>query len=1628
MRKIVLCVFFMFSFISLYAQHTAGFTFSYEHDNKCVPSTVHFANTSTGLPTGFLWNFGDNTNPSTTTNPTHPYVTAGKFTVTLIAYYDGYSDTARQIVEVYALPSFDFVKSNDSVCPGSSITFTTMVSYPASSAGIQSYLWDFGDGGTDSVQNPTYTFLNTYNLPSDHQISLTITDTNGCVYKESKPSFVFVHPNPVANFTAQQYYCYPVDSPAVVTFTNTTSGSVNNTYYWMFSDGQRSSDENPVVTFNSLGNYSVYLSATSPAGCTGGISKPNYIQVGVFAIKDSVSDTIVCSVPGSTTFFGLNDKNTDYYWDFGDGTTGNSVSRPIKHTYGAAGTYQVTVIAQHANKSCRDYDTITIRVYEYIHPKIYIQDWDTNFCNPKDTVVFIDSTHYLSSDDLGLYSHVWDFGDGTFGTGSKVSHVYPGSYGVKSDYTVRLSITTPYGCKLDDTTYSYTQRIHIFPIEFGKRYVNVFEGCIPLEVEAWTAINETSSPITNYIWLWDYPSAPNDTLDTYTVPRGTHIYTERKRYHCHVVVVNEQGCRDTAMVSLIHPGVKTAAGFTAEPYLEDCYGNIRMNNFKVYPFDSLDANGELVGDSAYTNLTWFVTSEYQCRIPPRINDARDTAGVYPSGVGYCSITLIPTDNGCDGNPTTIDSAFYSCPPMSGPGAKDLQPRFPPNAGPPYLACGSDTIQFIDSSCFHTAQRWFFGDAYLLADQSTDTNHHPRFTYYPLNSYVESLIKDDCIVVRLAVINDDSVDVDSPTFNRCGYCEDTFELDIYLSSFDHDFDISDNDICQGETITFYDSSISTVGFAWKLLGLMPKDTAGAEYNEKSTYIKNGKGHELFAEGATYEFKQANTYAVNLIYTDSFNCTFTYYDYDTVRIHPGNVVSWHSGKSGMHEVLFQDKKDTLCINSGDSLFLKDVSYTPPGFDPMEIIERRWIISKDTFYTPDLIFFDTVPDLHHVSLRLVNEFGCISEKTIEDYIMVNEITTFFTPYLPSYCNKEEVQFINFSYVSAYEFNKNTTLICTWDFGDGSPPYVTTGVKDVSHVYNLSYLPDTVDVTLTVSALEYNCSETYTASVIITGVIAGFTTESQVFPCPGNGKSVQFVNTTIGNPVWFSWNFGDTLSGISNESSIKDPAHEYKHAGTYDVRLIVKNPDNCTDTLFIPEYLFIDGPAGSFSYAPLDGCVEHAVQFIPSVSNTDSLIVNPDKASPISSGGAHLHDTLEHTYRATGSYVPYFYLIKWIDNNGTPERCIIEWEGEDTIHVIELFPDFEIDSLYCPGNPVVFKNTSISNPPGISIDSTLWDFGNHKTGNMIDGITQYDSGGVYTVDMSVYIKSCIKQIEKTIEVLEFPSLEINPDSANACYRTEVLFSADSIDDISEKRIAQYKWLFYDGQTLEGNPVKKVIETDGYLPYQLELIFTPDNCSKIYHDTIFILLQGNPTADFEAKPQTVGYGEEIQFMDKSIPANGQLISWYWNFGDNTESDSQNPAHSYDTSGQITVLLKVVDEFGCMDSIEMEVLILESLNFSNVFTPKGNDGKKYFFRPLEDKGYFKKFQMSVYNKWGGLVWSNTCTEPNCPDYSDEFWWDGSHKSGQMVSDGVYYWVVQAYPASETKPFILNGSVTVFNAK
>jgi len=74
--------------------------FTFAPTAPATGQTVTFADASTGSPTAWSWAFGDGTAPSTAQNPTHTYLAAGTFTVTLTATNAVGSDSASHTVTV----------------------------------------------------------------------------------------------------------------------------------------------------------------------------------------------------------------------------------------------------------------------------------------------------------------------------------------------------------------------------------------------------------------------------------------------------------------------------------------------------------------------------------------------------------------------------------------------------------------------------------------------------------------------------------------------------------------------------------------------------------------------------------------------------------------------------------------------------------------------------------------------------------------------------------------------------------------------------------------------------------------------------------------------------------------------------------------------------------------------------------------------------------------------------------------------------------------------------------------------------------------------------------------------------------------------------------------------------------------------------------------------------------------------------------------------------------------------------------------------------------------------------------------------------------------------------------------
>ncbi|MDD1709764.1 MAG: PKD domain-containing protein, partial [Methanoregulaceae archaeon] len=150
----------------------ANFTFA---TNEC-DMVVTFTYTSTNNPTSWAWQFGDGTS-SIAQSPVHIYQAAGTYTVNLTVERpcgDGTvrnSTISREVsVDPTPLPVADFTMNATSGVPPLTVQFTD------NSTGAMNWSWNFGDGDTSTLQNPSHVF----NALGTYSVSLTVCNNCGC--------------------------------------------------------------------------------------------------------------------------------------------------------------------------------------------------------------------------------------------------------------------------------------------------------------------------------------------------------------------------------------------------------------------------------------------------------------------------------------------------------------------------------------------------------------------------------------------------------------------------------------------------------------------------------------------------------------------------------------------------------------------------------------------------------------------------------------------------------------------------------------------------------------------------------------------------------------------------------------------------------------------------------------------------------------------------------------------------------------------------------------------------------------------------------------------------------------------------------------------------------------------------------------------------------------------------------------------------------------------------------------------------------------------------------------------------------------------------------------------------------
>ncbi|MFY0674301.1 MAG: PKD domain-containing protein [Bacteroidia bacterium] len=397
-------------------------------NDACLGKLTRFVNTSkAGGANKYLWNFGDNTT-ARFIGTSKRYTTTGKFSVTLRATApSGCRATTSQDINVYDIPIPKFLVGD--ACDSSSIDFLDSSSIVNGS--IAKYFWEFGDGDTSNVQNPSHL----YDQVGTYTVKLSVTSDFGCTDKLTQDVTVYPAPDAAIALTNG---C----EPDTISFKNNSiyKGSDALSYEWDFGNGNTSNIENPMYQYGTAGTYLVKMIVTSSNGCTD--SSNGSIEIYAVPTADfSVANACL----GDTTIFTNNCSGTitEYNWFLRQGNR-SSKENP-KVLYSEEGNLSVQLIIT-AEGGCTDTVSKNVEVFEKPNAAFTLK----NACEGSE-VIF----NNQSSTGSGSLTHSWSFGDGNSSTDLSPAHTFT----TEGTYSIELTVTTENNC-----SDSKTENIEIFPL------------------------------------------------------------------------------------------------------------------------------------------------------------------------------------------------------------------------------------------------------------------------------------------------------------------------------------------------------------------------------------------------------------------------------------------------------------------------------------------------------------------------------------------------------------------------------------------------------------------------------------------------------------------------------------------------------------------------------------------------------------------------------------------------------------------------------------------------------------------------------------------------------------------------------------------------------------------------------------------------------------------------------------------------------------------------------------------------------------------------------------------------------------------------------------------------------------
>ncbi|MDP9353014.1 MAG: PKD domain-containing protein, partial [Chloroflexota bacterium] len=442
---------------------------------------------------------------------------------------------------------------------------------------IVAWAWEFGDGGTSTLQSPSHT----YNTAGSYTVKLTVTDEHGNASSATKA--IKATSAPKAEFTVPAGLLV-VDK--AIQFTDASSDPDGNivAWSWDLGDGTTSTEQNPAHIYAVTGKYTVRLTVTDNDGASSSVTQDLTIVAPpkAFFSPDSVGRNVALLEGGASIHSYssqsslayqaqtlINYSPNDSYWATGKNALTNQWMKivlaggktyvidrvrlmPASHSTERVSEFEVAVSTTTADDAA--FTTVltataanNTTLQEFVLPKpvlakyvLYrpLKNRGSTCCIGTQqlkvftgqeggrTVKFVNDTTDADND---VVSWLWDFGDGTTSTDQSPTHTYPEG---SATYTVKLTVIDAEG---QSDTFMLNQTVLTPPVASF-----TFTPMSPNEGQRVVFTDTSTDPdggtiLASRVWQWG-----DGTNNTGTTKDFSHTFRDNGSYTVTLRVVDSQ--------------------------------------------------------------------------------------------------------------------------------------------------------------------------------------------------------------------------------------------------------------------------------------------------------------------------------------------------------------------------------------------------------------------------------------------------------------------------------------------------------------------------------------------------------------------------------------------------------------------------------------------------------------------------------------------------------------------------------------------------------------------------------------------------------------------------------------------------------------------------------------------------------------------------------------------------------------------------------------------------------------------------------------------------------------------------------------------------------------------------------